>query len=330
MLRGTKINLYIRVMERLGFNADKLLANTNVDKSLLSDTSYTISQAMYHAVIFNMLKLSKNPEVAFLVGKEISFGDLGIAGYAVMASSTVGQGLRIRQSYSSAFFGTQIEIESATNQDQGYELTISSNSPTERLRQFEIEEYFATGLKLISNLIGTKPIIERVSFSYTKPVHIAEYKDLFNCPMTFGEEKTTIKIRYPNLDTPVLTRNEELFEICTRHCQKIMNSSGSSSHLRDRLCNLFLATPGNLPELDAAGKSLGVSERTLRRMLDNEGTNYEALKAEFRLDLTRQLLTEAKMTPKQVAFFLGYTSPSSFSRAFKSWTGKTIQTFLRS
>jgi AraC-like DNA-binding protein len=330
MLRGTKINLYIRVMERLGISAQALLANTNIDSNSLRDPHYSVSQAMYHAVIFNMLKLSSNPGIAFLVGKEFNAGDLGFAGYAMLASSTLGQVITIRQRYNDAFFGTQIVIESARNEGQGYELTISSRSPTERLRRFEIEEYMASGIHFLPTLTGIEPVFHSVSFSYPKPDCSAEYDSLFKCPLIFDAPQTTLRIAYPNLDTPILSKNEELFEICTKHCQKIMNSSGVSSHLRDQLCNLFLSSPQHLPDLHEAGTKLGISTRRLRRMLQAEGTNYEALKAEFRLDLSRQLLTEARMTPKQVAFFLGYTTPSAFSRAFKAWTGQTVQTFMRS
>jgi AraC-like DNA-binding protein len=330
MLRGTKINLYIRVMDGLGISAYRLLAETNIDLGSLSDPNYTITQAMYHAVIFNMLKISDNPGIAFLIGKEFNAGDLGFAGYAMLASSTLGQAISIRQSYNDAFYGTQITIDSLRNKGLGYEITVSSKSPTERLRRFEIEEYLAVGMNFLPTLTGITPVFGSVSFSYPKPSYYMEYESLFKCPIAFDAKKTILRVEYPNLDAPVLSRNEELFEICTKHCQKIMNSSGASSQLRDQLCNLFLATPRNLPDLNSAAIKLGKSARTLRRMLQEENTSYEDLKAEFRLDLSRQLLTEAKMTPKQVAFFLGYTTPSSLHRAFKAWTGQTIQSFLRS
>jgi Arabinose-binding domain of AraC transcription regulator, N-term len=235
MLRGTKINLYIRVMEGLGISADRLLADTNIDRNSLFDTNYSITQAMYHAVIFNMLKYSKNPALAFLIGKEFNAADLGFAGYAMLASSTIGQAISIRKTYNDAFYGTQISIESARNQGQGYELTISSISPTERLRRFEIEEYLAIGMKYIPMLSGITPVIQNVSFSYSKPSYVSEYESLFKCPITFDAEKTIFRVEYPNLDTPIISRNEELFEICTKHCQKIMKSSGASSQLRDRV-----------------------------------------------------------------------------------------------
>ena len=72
MLRGAKVNLYIRVMEKLGISANKLLAGTNVDLDSLSDQNYTISQAAYHGVIFNMLKISEEPGIAFLIGREFN------------------------------------------------------------------------------------------------------------------------------------------------------------------------------------------------------------------------------------------------------------------
>lgn len=328
MLRSTKINLYIRVMEKMGVNAKQLLAGTNIDSASLSDPTYTISQTMYQAAIINMLKLSNYSGVPFLVGREIEFADLGIAGYAVMTSATLGQGLDIRQHYSTAFFGTQIDIESVKDLDPGYELVISSSSPTAQLRQFEIEEYFATGLKLIGSLIRENISIESVSFTHPKPIHYSEYENLFDCPIEFNAEKTRMRLRHPSLDTPIITKNEEVFDICTKHCQRIMLTSGDANHVRDRLCSIFLANPRELPELVSAAASLEMSPRTLRRKLQHENVTYEELKAEFRFDLTKQLISDAKMKPKQVAFFLGYSSPSSFGRAFKAWTGETIKSYF--
>ena len=101
-----------------------------------------------------------------------------------------------------------------------------------------------------------------------------------------------------------------------------MQSDPDSSQLRDRLRELFLANPSLLPDLKQAAHTLGMSERNLGRKLSSEGLTYQALKDQFRLDLSRQLLVSGNVAQKEVAYLLGFTTPSAFSRAFKSWTGQ--------
>jgi len=40
-------------------------------------------------------------------------------------------------------------------------------------------------------------------------------------------------------------------------------------------------------------------------------------------------LKENQLTIQQISFALGFTSPSSFSRAFKKWTGESPSQFQK-
>jgi AraC-like DNA-binding protein len=80
--------------------------------------------------------------------------------------------------------------------------------------------------------------------------------------------------------------------------------------------------------LNAAGLALAMSSSTLRRQLESSGQSYQGIKDEFRFDLAGEYLRSGHMAPKQVAYLLGFTSPSAFSRAFKGWSGQTVGQFL--
>lgn len=60
----------------------------------------------------------------------------------------------------------------------------------------------------------------------------------------------------------------------------------------------------------------------------DHGTSYQTLVDAFRLDLAQEYLHSEHLTPKEIAYQLGYGSITAFRRAFKSWTGMTIQQFL--
>jgi AraC-like DNA-binding protein len=106
-----------------------------------------------------------------------------------------------------------------------------------------------------------------------------------------------------------------------RDCKELLIS--------ERIRNLFLARPTSLPDLRDAASRLCLSERTLCRKLECEGIAFQDLKDEFRLELSRKLLTSERRPPKVVAHLVGFASPSTFARAFKSWTGLTVQQAIR-
>jgi AraC-like DNA-binding protein len=212
----------------------------------------------------------------------------------------------------------------------GYEVVVSSPSRIGAFHRFETAETMVQGAKVIRDLTGVEPVFGKVSFSYPEPPHRALYEECLKCPLEFDAPQTVVRILKPNLDAPIRTMNEEMFSICAEHCRQVMSSLTGAGLLRSRLRSMFLATPGRLPNLEQAGIALGMSISTLCRQLDDAGQSYQAIKDEFRYDLAREYLRSGHMSPKQVAYLLGFTSPSTFSRAFKAWAGQTVGQFLKS
>ena len=74
-------------------------------------------------------------------------------------------------------------------------------------------------------------------------------------------------------------------------------------------------------------KQLGLSERTLQRRLQEEGTTFNQLLESTRKDIALGYLANPKLAAYEVSFLVGYTEPATFFRAFKRWTGKTPQEY---
>jgi AraC-like DNA-binding protein len=71
----------------------------------------------------------------------------------------------------------------------------------------------------------------------------------------------------------------------------------------------------------ATASKLGLSERTLRRRLSEEGTSFRNILVEARLAIGHELLSTAKLDVSTVAYRTGYSEPSSFVRAFTQHFG---------
>jgi AraC-like DNA-binding protein len=62
---------------------------------------------------------------------------------------------------------------------------------------------------------------------------------------------------------------------------------------------------------------LGISPRSLQRYLTQMGTSYSEVVAQVRLDTACHLLAESDQSISSIAFLLGYSGASSFTRTFR-------------
>lgn len=85
---------------------------------------------------------------------------------------------------------------------------------------------------------------------------------------------------------------------------------------------------GNTTHAVTIARTLGLSERTLRRQLQAEGTSFGDQRAQARFDLARSYLRDLPV--RDVAEMLGYHDASTFRRAFRRWSGSTPAEFVAS
>ena len=68
-------------------------------------------------------------------------------------------------------------------------------------------------------------------------------------------------------------------------------------------------------------QALHLSERTLKRRLQDEGVSYRVLLAEVRGRQANRLLEDETLSLTEIAERMGFSDLSSFSQAYKRWFG---------
>lgn len=80
-------------------------------------------------------------------------------------------------------------------------------------------------------------------------------------------------------------------------------------------------------KLDDVADLLGFSPRSLQRQLQESNTCFKHQLERARYKLAVHSLTYLKRPAVEVAYELGYASPTQFTRAFKRWAGKSPRQF---
>jgi AraC-like DNA-binding protein len=109
---------------------------------------------------------------------------------------------------------------------------------------------------------------------------------------------------------------------CDLKLMSLVQTWEASQNLVDRLRNqVRIKLPEGYPSLDTIAAELGQPPSAIQRSLAFEGLSYKDLVETTRQDLAQVYLRQAHMALSEIAFLLGYSELSAFSRAFRRWTG---------
>ncbi|MFA5938942.1 MAG: AraC family transcriptional regulator [Sinimarinibacterium sp.] len=316
-------------MQAKGFAPELVLADTGIDPARLADPALLVDLKQCQAVVSNMIGLTGDQGLGFEVGSCSRLTDQGVVGHAIMSSRTLRQAVNLWISYSNTLVGILSTLRLDEDPSGSWSLTISEVAPTGFLYNFSVEEVLMMIMKLGAVLVDEPMRPAALEFSYPAPAHQELYFRHFRCPIRFSSRRTRVVIQSPELDRQFRSLDEDFNEICQQHCSRIARQIDSSGPVSARLRSMLLRAPGAVPALNAAATHLGMSSRSLRRHLAEEGTSYQHLVSEFRCDLARDYLSVPNIAPKEVAYLLGFRDANAFRRAFKSWTGLTIQEFCK-
>jgi AraC-like DNA-binding protein len=99
--------------------------------------------------------------------------------------------------------------------------------------------------------------------------------------------------------------------------------------LTERVRELLAAQLPHGPSLGQIARQVSMSERTLARHLEDEGTTYKALLEDLRRRLALRYVRRSELPFAEIAGLLGFSQAAAFHRAFRRWTGKTPLEYRR-
>jgi AraC-like DNA-binding protein len=166
-----------------------------------------------------------------------------------------------------------------------------------------------------------------VTFARPEPASLAPYHRAFRGAVEFGAARNAVEYGRADMEARLPAGNAELArendEVLVRYLARMERATVSSRVQRAMLD----ALPDGAPSKPAVARSLGMSPRNLQRHLADEGTSFKTLLEEARLTLARNYVDEGRLSVTEIAFILGFADTSTFSRAFKRWTGKSPRDF---
>jgi AraC-like DNA-binding protein len=170
----------------------------------------------------------------------------------------------------------------------------------------------------------------RVWLTRAAPDDVSEHRRVFGIPIAFSAETNAVWFDAAFLERPIKRADPSLSPVLRRHADDLLSALPPSNSLATALHRHLLGTLSDgLPNIGVAASALGVSTRSLQRRLEDEGTSFKAVLDDVRRTLALSHLRDGTRTVSEVAFMVGFSEVSAFSRAFRRWTGRSAVSYRR-
>ncbi|MGB1949563.1 MAG: helix-turn-helix domain-containing protein [Marinobacter sp.] len=253
------------------------------------------------------------------VGACVRPGHVGVLGYLVLASDTLGEAMLAYQRYETLFYGAtlaEIVIE-------GEHAEMRWPPSEDELGQQADGAAIAALVTFLRRQIDDPPPPSGVSFLGTVSEAAAEaYERFFGCPVRWTDSHVRVRFPLQYLGIPMPRRDPTLRALLDRQAQALLRALPGSSDTERQLQQVLLKLLADgEPTLARAASAMHMSPRTLQRRLAGHGVSWQQWLDRSREQLARNYLADTSLTLTDIALLLGFSEQSAFTRAYQRWTG---------
>ena len=325
MFAPYKIATLIDATSSAGLAANAVLAGTDLSLADVRDPHTLTSIRQYLTACETVVRSGVGLEVAYEVGARLHLSAYGMYGYALMCSPTMRDFFDFAVRYHP--LATPIQ-QLGWRQDGDLAIwtftEIYGDLMSHDLRAFLLRQQMMMTSTHMRDVLGAgaRPIQAR--FGLADAGRTAADEAALGCPCLFGQ--AAHELHYP---ASVLDRAPELANRLTRAmledtCDRLVGQAKMTSGVVGDVYQLLMRSPNRLPAMPAVAERLGMTERTLRRRLEESGHTYGGIVDDVRKTLTLEYLTTTRISADDIAWQVGFSDSSNLRRAVKRWTGKTF------
>ena len=249
--------------------------------------------------------------------RAIKYGELGLA---MLTARTLGEAMQIACRCQSLTYSL-INYRFASAPNGSFALIGSSGKLSDQLHDFTQYRDLGAIRTLVADLMGGDLPLERITLTTAPPPNWSKLRRYFSCPVEFNADQTQWVFRPGVANLPLPMADSDLLTLYSSRCDTMLQRARADSTIRGRLAARLSRGDSEFLTAGEAARMLALSERTLHRRLAEEGTRFSAMVDEARYNRARELLMEGRTTIERIASAVGFAEPSSFSRAFKRWSG---------
>lgn len=310
-----------RQLDALGLDSAALCREAGLDPALMEDANARYPLDATTRLWQLAVAASGDPALGLDTSRHVAPTTFHALGMAVMASSSLREVferiVRYHQVVSDALELSLRDLGGTC--ELHFRLPADSPPPAPEA----IDAFAAIYVRTCRNRLGRDYAPLAVHLRRPPPDDPRPWQEVFRAPIHFAAAEDVLCFASADLDRPLDDGNPELAAHNEAVLQRRLEALQPDTVARRLRRSLEQCLPNGEPSAESLAHGLHLSLRSLQRHLSDEGSSYEQVLADTRRDLALNHLREADCSISEVAYLLGFSDSSSFSRAFKRWTGQS-------
>ena len=317
----------ISELEMAKVSPDKFFSKIRQQGVTTADSSEAVFSGAESLVFLETaVELTGDPCLAIRLGQRIGIESYGTFGFALMSCANQRESIALLERYGKVFFEPSWQ---SYGHNGGLLLRMSLNAGTPAQQQLVTELCFSQ-LSSVGSSLQISPIKgAEIQLTYPEPPHLAYYQSAFPVPVVFNCEYNQLFLPAQFLDAPVRTANPSEHVVFHQQCEEMLRTLDKVEDTTAAVRRLLIQSAGQFLNITQVAERLHMSERTLRRRLNAESTNFKTTFEEIRNLLAREYLANTELTVAEIAYLLDYAETVNFRRAFVRWNSETPSEYRR-
>ncbi|MEX0605107.1 MAG: AraC family transcriptional regulator [Marinobacter sp.] len=264
-------------------------------------------------------RITGDPAVGLHAGEVVDPERMGLVGHVFFNCDTLGEAVtqyvRLHRLINES---VRLSLEQIGDQVL---LTWQADSNAHYCRQ-DMDRTLSAALSRTRHFIHPAFVIEWAELAHPEPGYTGEYERILGCPVTFGAPATRIAFHCDYLRHPIPRRSPYVYSAVLKQVNSVLarlQTQRAFSRKVRRMISRQMAT--ERIDADSLAKQCHMSRQTLYRRLKKEGLGFHELVEQVRKDKALRYVAGDRYALGEIAFLLGFSELSAFSRAFKRWTG---------
>ena len=315
---ATATNILWKLIEANGHDPEALYRDAGINPDLLSKPGARIPCASVNRIWAKATEIIDDPCFGVKGYKYWHPSYIHALGYAWLASHSLREALnrfvRYLRVVSEKFFLKLQEGPDGFKLNFGFELL-----------GMRIPAQIDMGMAMIIHMCrlnygdDLKPLA--VNIAHTEPSCFEEYFAFFKAPVQFMADRDSITLSLEDVDKYLVGANPQLARLNDQvMIEYLVNLN--RDNIVDRVTEVIIdMLPSGGVADEKVAEQLNMSVRSLQRRLKEVGTTFRTLLEGVRKDLASTYVRDPDIELVEVAFLLGFSDQSAFSRAFRRWTG---------
>ena len=313
----------VEQIESRGGDVDSIFGNTGVSPSMAGSPTLQIRLADFCRLFEESARRTGDGNFGLWVGNQFRPHDLGLWGYLAVSSPTLGAALEnIIETFPCHQQHSLLSLSARGDGRLMLHYQIRDPDIVERRQDAELS--LGMFLNIFRESLGRSWSPETVHFEHPRPLDAEQHETAFGAPACFSQPTNALLFSPTVLERPMPRRDPKMMAMVHACLEALGSRTNDCEPLLDRV-RMAVRTrlPRGWPSLEAIGEEVRLSPGSIQRELAHFGLTYKELVQSTRRKLAFSYLRQRHLPLSEIAFLLGYSELSAFSRAVRRWTGES-------